>query len=109
MFGERLKMLREKAGVSQQKIADIVDLTQQAVGKWENNKAEPDLTTVAKLADFFDCSTDYLLGKTNIRKYPHTIAAHHDGGEFTEEELNEIEKFKEFVRMKREQDRRTSD
>ncbi len=33
MFGERLKMLREKAGVSQQKIADIVDLTQQAVGK----------------------------------------------------------------------------
>lgn len=63
MFGERLKMLREKTGVSQQKIADIVGLTQQAVGKWENSKAEPDLATVAKLADFFGCSTDYLLGK----------------------------------------------
>jgi len=58
-------MLREKAGVSQQKIADIVDLTQQAVGKWENNKAEPDLATVAKLAEFFDTTTDYLLGKSD--------------------------------------------
>jgi transcriptional regulator with XRE-family HTH domain len=65
LFGERLKMLREKAGVSQQKIADIVDLTQQAVGKWENNKAEPDLATVAKLAEFFNTTTDYLLGKTD--------------------------------------------
>jgi len=65
LFGERLKMLREKAGVSQQKIADIVDLTQQAVGKWENNKAEPDLATVAKLAEFFDTTTDYLLGKSD--------------------------------------------
>ncbi len=65
MFGERLKMLREKAGVSQQKIADMVGLTQQAVGKWENDKAEPDLATVAKLAEFFDCSTDYLIGKSD--------------------------------------------
>lgn len=105
MFGERLKMLREKAGVSQQKIADMVGLTQQAVGKWENDKAEPDLATVTKLADFFDCSTDYLLGKTNIRKYPHTIAAHHDGDDYTEEELADIEKFKEFVRSKREQEK----
>ncbi|HHX86723.1 MAG TPA: helix-turn-helix transcriptional regulator [Firmicutes bacterium] len=98
-------MLREKAGVSQQKIADMVGLTQQAVGKWENDKAEPDLATVTKLADFFDCSTDYLLGKTNIRKYPHTIAAHHDGDDYTEEELADIEKFKEFVRSKREQEK----
>jgi len=105
LFGERLKMLREKAGVSQQKIADMVGLTQQAVGKWENDKAEPDLATVTKLADFFDCSTDYLLGKTNIRKYPHTIAAHHDGDDYTEEELADIEKFKEFVRSKREQEK----
>lgn len=65
MFGERLKMLREKAGVSQQKIADMVGLTQQAVGKWENDKAEPDLATVTKLAEIFDCSTDYLLGKSD--------------------------------------------
>lgn len=58
-------MLREKAGVSQQKIADIVGVTQQAVGKWETGKAEPDLATVTKLAEFFSVTTDYLLGKSN--------------------------------------------
>lgn len=105
MFGERLKKLRDSAGVSQQKLADIIGLTQQAIAKWENSKAEPDLATVARLAEYFDCSTDYLLGKTNIRKYPHTIAAHHDGDDYTEEELADIEKFKEFVKMKREQKR----
>lgn len=70
MFGERLKMLREKAGVSQQKIADIVGVTQQAVGKWETGKAEPDLATVAKLAEYFNCSTDYLLGKSDDPRPP---------------------------------------
>lgn len=63
-------MLREKAGVSQQKIADIVGVTQQAVGKWETGKAEPDLATVAKLAEYFNCSTDYLLGKSDDPRPP---------------------------------------
>lgn len=103
MFGKRLKELRDGAGISQQNLADIIGLTQQAVAKWETSKAEPDLATVAKLAEFFNTTTDYLLGKSNIRTPIPTIAAHHDGDEFTEEELNEIEKFKEFVRMKREQ------
>ena len=56
------------------------------------------------IADYFDVSTDYLLGRTEqkyIQNDVQTIAAHHDGEEWTEEELEEIERFKEFVRMKR--------
>jgi hypothetical protein len=43
-----------------------------------------------------------LLGLTDIKNPPETIAAHHDGEDWTEEELEDIEKFKEFVRMRRE-------
>lgn len=58
------------------------------------------------IADYFNVSTDYLLGRTNIRDLSlyedeDTIAAHHDGDKWTEEELEEIERFKEFVRTKR--------
>jgi len=56
-----------------------------------------------KLAIYFNVSTDYLLGRTNIKNpyEPETIAAHHGGEEWTEDELEDIEKFKEFMRMRR--------
>ncbi|MNW63743.1 hypothetical protein D3C74_419710 [compost metagenome] len=44
---------------------------------------------------------DYLIEELGLRRAPETIAAHHDGDEWTEEELEEIERFKQFVKMKR--------
>lgn len=105
MLTKRLRELRNDKGKKQHEVADYLGITRPAYTAYESGNRQPDLTTVAKLADFFDCSTDYLLGKTNIRKYPHTIAAHHDGDDYTEEELADIEKFKEFVRSKREQEK----
>ncbi|RDV27132.1 helix-turn-helix domain-containing protein [Lysinibacillus capsici] len=66
----------------------------------------PGADKLAAIADYFNVSTDYLLGRSDqkdisINKDIQTIAAHHDGEEWTEEELEEIERFKEFVRMKR--------
>ena len=53
------------------------------------------------MAELYGVSADALL---QIKPDPiETIAAHHDGDEWTEEELEEIERFKEFVRMKRQQ------
>lgn len=63
MFGATLKKLRDEKGMSQQKLAEIMGLTQQAIAKWETEKSEPDLKTVAKLADFFEVSVDYLLDR----------------------------------------------
>ena len=102
MFPIILKKLREQEGISQQNLADIIGVTQQAVAKWENGKSEPDTATLSKLASYFGTSIDYLIGRTDIKNPPETIAAHHDGDEWTEEELEDIEKFKEFVRMRRE-------
>ncbi|WP_117161311.1 helix-turn-helix domain-containing protein [Paraliobacillus sp. X-1268] len=64
----------------------------------------PGADKLQAIADYFHVSTDYLLGRTD-EKYinePETIAAHHDGEEWTEEELEEIEEFKRFVAMRRE-------
>lgn len=64
-FKQRLKELREEAGVSMQKLAEAVGASNAAVCKWENGIAEPKVCYIIKLAEFFDCSTDYLLGRTD--------------------------------------------
>lgn len=65
-----LKHLRENKKMSQQKLASIINVSQQSIYKYENNLAEPDFGTLIKLADYFNTSVDYLIGNTFInRKY----------------------------------------
>ncbi len=63
------------------------------------------LSTLRKLAEYFNCSLDYLVDdkvtEKNIIEDIHTIAAHHDGYEWTDEELEDIENFKQYVLSKR--------
>lgn len=105
MIGKKLKKLREEKGLKQADIAEMLGVSRTTYTQYETEKSEPDLKTVAKLADFFEVSVDFLLGKTSIRTPIETIAAHHDGDEFTEEELEDIEAFKEFVRSRREKEK----
>lgn len=102
----RLRELREQRGISQKELGQMFDVKQNTISNWENGTRDPDTTTLAKLADFFDVSLDYLLGLTDIKTPIETIAAHHEGDEWSEEELEDIERFKEFVRMKREQNKK---
>lgn len=62
-FGQRLARLRKEKDYTQNDIADKVGVTAQAVSKWENDQASPDIDVIVKLADLFDISTDELLGK----------------------------------------------
>ncbi len=64
---ENLKKLREEAGLSQQKLADQLGLTQQGVFSYETDAYEPDISTLKRLADYFNTSVDYLVGGTEIR------------------------------------------
>ena len=100
-----MKKLRDEKGLKQIDIAEMLGVSRTTYTQYETEKSEPDLRTVARLADFFEVSVDYLLGKTTIRTPIETIAAHHDGDEFTEEELEDIEQFRKFVKSQRERDR----
>ena len=102
-LGKRLKELRTIKKLFQSDLANLLGIERSTYGKYETGDSSPDYEKLIQLADFFQVSVDYLLGKTDIPTPIETIAAHHEGDDFTEEELEEIEKFKEFVRMKRQQ------
>lgn len=59
-----LKMIREKKGLSQQALADILEISQQSINKYENHETEPDIAMLIKMADFFAVSVDFLIDHT---------------------------------------------
>lgn len=63
---ENLKKLRTKKGLTQAQLAEALGISQQSVNKYENQNAEPDITTLKSLADLFNTSIDYLVGHTDI-------------------------------------------
>lgn len=64
MIGEKLKQLRIKNNLKQSDLARILDVTQGAVGMYENDKRTPSPELIVKLAEYFNVTTDYLLGHT---------------------------------------------
>ena len=65
MFNDRLVLLRKRKGLSQYKLAEILNLTRGQVANYEQGKRQPDYETLKMFADFFNVSTDYLLGRSD--------------------------------------------
>lgn len=65
MYKFRLKELREKRRVSQVRLAIDLNLNQNAISRYENGAREADYKTLIAIADYFDVSIDYLLGRTD--------------------------------------------
>lgn len=61
----RLKELREENNLSQWDVANGIQTSQRNIGRWENGDVIPSADAVVKLADFFQVSADYLLGRTD--------------------------------------------
>ena len=61
-FKDRLKELRIQNNLSQMQLALKTNLSQSAIAKWELGKTEPTATAIIVLANFFNETTDYLLG-----------------------------------------------
>ena len=62
-IGEIIKELRCERYLSQQKLAEAIGVSQKAIDYWERGINEPKASYVVRLADFFEVSTDYLLGR----------------------------------------------
>ncbi|WP_242258311.1 helix-turn-helix domain-containing protein [Streptococcus thoraltensis] len=67
MFRERLKKLRLEAGLTQKEIAEQFGIKQPTYAQWESGRTKPKGETLEKFASFFNVSTDYLLGNSEIR------------------------------------------
>lgn len=72
-FGEKLLFLRRQNGLSQEQIAEKLNVSRQAVSRWEAG-AIPDMENVVKISSFFDCSLDYLMNDS-IEKLPERVTA----------------------------------
>ena len=59
--GENIKKTRNKIGITQEQLAEKINVTRQAVSNWENGKTEPDIETLTKIAQIFDISIDELV------------------------------------------------
>jgi len=64
-FGERLKILRKERNFSQRQFAEVIGLTERAYRNYEINKSTPNFHVLISLADFYDVSLDYLVGRSD--------------------------------------------
>lgn len=104
--GNRIKTLRIEMGLTQEELGEKLGLQKSAIAKYESGRVENiKRSIIQKMADVLDTTPAYLMGwedDNNQNEYEiQTIAAHHDGEDWTEEELEEIERFKAFVKSKR--------
>lgn len=102
-LGQRLKSLREEKRITQKQIGDLLKVSESSVGKYESDQRTPTPDAITKLADYFDVTADYLLGRTNYRTPAYVEALHIDGDptqELPPEALRSIEEFKELMRIK---------
>ncbi len=68
MIQDTIKDERNKRSLSQLALSKLIGVSQQTIGSWETGRTSPDLLMLVNLADFFDVTTDYLLGRTKNRK-----------------------------------------
>ena len=75
-FGTRLTELRKQTGLSQEKFAELLNVSRQSISKWENDKAYPEMTRLLFMSDYFDISLDHLMRGVEVddnKKEEHAI------------------------------------
>ncbi|MBR1707607.1 MAG: helix-turn-helix transcriptional regulator [Clostridia bacterium] len=63
-----LKLLRKEFGISQQRLADAIGVSQPSINKYENHNIEPEIEILKRLADYFNTSIDYIVGHTDVKR-----------------------------------------
>lgn len=64
-LGQKLKEIRKKFGLSQEQLAEIMNVSRQAITKWENDGGIPDISNLQELSKVFGITVDYLLNDEN--------------------------------------------
>ena len=66
IFSEKLLTLRKAKGITQEQLAEKLDVSRQSISKWESGQSVPELEKIVALSTIFDVSTDYLLKSSEI-------------------------------------------
>ena len=68
IYSEKIKNLRKQQDITQEKLAAYLNISYQAISKWENGTALPDITLIPQIANFFGVTTDELLGMKDVEE-----------------------------------------
>ena len=100
---KNIKMLREEKGLSQDELAKLCGYTSRSsIAKIEKGEVDLQNSKILLFANALGTTPGKLRGLTDFdSKEPTTIAAHFDGDDFTEDELDEIRQFAEFVKNRK--------
>lgn len=101
----RIKKLRETFGYTQQDLADKINGAKSTIAMYENETRKPSLEILVKLSEIFNCSIDYLLCKTDIKKYDKDeqefkFAYHKEMEGLTDEEIADALRFYKEMKKK---------
>ena len=105
VYNDILRKLRAEKGVSQQVIADYLNITKQAYSLYELGKREPDFETLLKLGEYFTVSTDYILrGEENESNNDDNIKfALFGDSDVDDEVLDDVRRYGKIARQMREE------
>lgn len=105
--GERIRILRERKGLSQKHLAYKLDMPNQSLSNYERGYRLPPPDALKKIADFFEVSVDYLLGRESFLYHansPRNLREFIENGSFTyddiileDEDMEKIRKMIEFI------------
>lgn len=109
-LGGRLRSERITKGLSQEELGKLVNKSKNNISQYELSKREPDNATLQLFAEIFGCSTDYLLGRTDVRSPEspkiETKAYHNiDTSGLTEEDIAYIDALIAGIKAKRKAER----
>lgn len=112
----RIKFLREEKGIFQKDLANLLNVSIPAINYYENEKRAIDTETASILADYFNVSIDYLLGRTDVRNTGEQIddilneamigMSKEDYNALTDEQKNQIRNFAIYIKNQNEGDKK---
>ncbi|EJR2826418.1 helix-turn-helix transcriptional regulator [Listeria monocytogenes] len=100
-IGKRISELRNKRGISQIQLAKDLNVSTSTIGMWETDKRAIKDELIVQLAEYFNVTTDFLLGREEFDNSD--LFAAHIEGDLTEDERIEIEKYLKFIRSQKEE------
>lgn len=100
LFQERLLKLRTERNLSQDKVGTLLNLGGRTIGNYEKGKRMPSLDTLVNIADFYEVSIDYLLGRTDNRRINSATSEMSIFEKFPKEAYKDVKFLLDFLEFK---------
>lgn len=108
MINERIIQLRDEQGLTQKQLAEKLDINVSVMNRIEQADRPIRDNEILKIANFFNVSTDYLLGRTNVKRPIETVAAHRSDDFRTRLPAEDVEKINEIIEFYLEKNRKNT-